>query len=135
MSGVLDLFLAQPFGSRSLLQRIFSMTLNDGIRSFQKPIDALVAKIEDPVLTQKLKNFVDADESVKVMIREEAKAEDVDLLVAILRSDLISPEITSEQVGKIFNGYVAWNNAVENVSPHFRRYWMSTLTPARLISK
>ncbi|KKA25531.1 PX domain protein [Rasamsonia emersonii CBS 393.64] len=115
MSGVLDLFLAQPFGSRSLLQRIFSMTLNDGIRSFQKPIDALVAKIEDPVLTQKLKNFVDADESVKVMIREEAKAEDVDLLVAILRSDLISPEITSEQVGKIFNGYVAWNNAVENV--------------------
>lgn len=134
MSGVLDLFLAQPFGSRSLLQRIFSMTLNDGIRSFQKPIDALAAKIEDPVLTQKLKNFVDADESVKVMIREEAKSEDVDLVVAILRSDLISPEITPEQIGKIFNGYVAWNNAVENVSLH-PSLLDEYVDPARSISK
>jgi hypothetical protein len=36
MSGLLDIFLAQPFGTRSLMHRIFSMTLNDGIRSFQK---------------------------------------------------------------------------------------------------
>jgi hypothetical protein len=115
MSGVLDLFLAQPFGSRSLLQRIFSMTLNDGIRSFQKPIDALASKIEDPVLVQKVKSFVDADESVKAIIREEADAEDVDLIVVILRSELFRPELTPQQVGKVFNAYVAWNNAVENV--------------------
>ena len=34
MSSILDIFLAQPFGARSLMQRIFSLTLNDGIRSF-----------------------------------------------------------------------------------------------------
>ena len=55
MTGVLDLFLAQPFGSRSLLQRIFSMTLNDGIKAFQKSIDALAAQVDDPILCQKLK--------------------------------------------------------------------------------
>lgn len=60
MNGVLDLFLAQPFGSRSLAQRVFGMALNDGIKSFQKSIDALVAKIHDPVLCQKLKAFIDS---------------------------------------------------------------------------
>ncbi|KAH0254386.1 hypothetical protein KCU84_g23493, partial [Aureobasidium melanogenum] len=33
MAGVLDLFLAQPFGAKSLLQRIFSLALGDSIRS------------------------------------------------------------------------------------------------------
>ncbi|EAW09392.1 PX domain protein [Aspergillus clavatus NRRL 1] len=115
MTGVLDLFLAQPFGSRSLLQRIFSIALNDGIKQFQKSIDALVAKVDDPILAGKLKAFTNADEDVKNEIREEAVAEDVDLIVAILRSELLQPEITPEQVGKVFNAYVAWNHAVDNV--------------------
>ncbi len=115
MSSVLDLFLAQPFGSRSLLQRIFSMTLNEGIKDFQKGINSLVSKVDDIVLTQKLKSFVDADEVVKNIIREEAEAEDVDIIVAVLRSELIEPELTPEQIGKVFNSWVAWNYAVDNV--------------------
>ncbi|KAJ5886908.1 uncharacterized protein N7473_009582 [Penicillium subrubescens] len=115
MSSVLDLFLAQPFGSRSLLQRIFSMTLNEGIKDFQKSINSLAAKVEDTILTQKLKSFVDADEDIKNIIREEAEAEDVDIIVAILRSELIQPELTPEQIGKVFNSWVAWNHAVDNV--------------------
>ncbi|KAJ5114891.1 hypothetical protein NUU61_000650 [Penicillium alfredii] len=115
MSGVLDLFLAQPFGSRSLLQRIFSLTLNDSIKDFQKSIASLTAKVEDSTLSQKLKSFADADEVIKNEIREEAAAEDVDIIVAILRSELLSPELTTEQIGKVFNGWVAWNHAVDNV--------------------
>ena len=116
MSGVLDLFLAQPFGSRSLAQRVFAMALHDGIKSFQKAIDALVTKIDDPVLCNKIKNFSDASEDTKNFIRSEAVAEDIDLIVVILRSEEFKPELTSEQIGKVFNAYVAWNNAVENVS-------------------
>ena len=115
MSGVLDLFLAQPFGSRSLAQRVFAMALNDGIRSFQKSIDSLVAKVADPVLSTKLKNFSDAAEDTKNIIRSEAVVDDVDLIVAILRSELFTPELSPEQIGKVFNAYVAWNNVVENV--------------------
>ncbi|KUL88356.1 hypothetical protein ZTR_05002 [Talaromyces verruculosus] len=115
MSGVLDLFLAQPFGSRSLLQRIFSMTLTDGIKQFQKPIDTLVAKVEDPVICEKLKAFVNADESLKTVIRDEAQDEDIDIVVAILRSELLTPEMKPSQIEKIFNAYVAWNAAVENI--------------------
>ena len=116
MSGVLDLFLAQPFGARSLAQRIFGLALNDGIRSFQKSIDALVVKIGDPVLCEKLKCFCNADENTKNEIRSEAAAEGVDLIVVILRSERFSPELTPQQIGTVFNAFVAWNNAVDNVS-------------------
>lgn len=116
MAGVLDLFLAQPFGTRSLVQRAFGLAINDGIKSFQKAIDSLVVKVADPILCEKLKCFCDAEEEIKNKIRSEAAAEDVDLVVVILRSDLIKPELTSEQVGKVFNAFVAWNNAVDNVS-------------------
>lgn len=114
MSGVLDLFLAQPFGTRSLAQRVLAMALHDGIRAVQKSIDALVLKIDDPALCTKLKNFIDAPEETKNFVRTEAVVDNVDLIVAILRSEQFTPELTPEQIGKVFNAYVAWNNAVEN---------------------
>ncbi|KAL2037302.1 hypothetical protein N7G274_009991 [Stereocaulon virgatum] len=120
MSGVLDLFLAQPFGARSLAQRVFGMALNDGIRTFQKSIDSLVSKINDPVLCEKLKRFCNADENTKNEIRSEAALEDIDLIVAILRSERFAPELTPQQIGKVFNAYVAWNNAVENIDDEMK---------------
>lgn len=117
MSGVLDLFLAQPFGARSLAQRVFGLALNDGIKSFQKSIDSLTVKIGDHVLCEKLKHFCNANEDLKNEIRSEAAVEDIDLIVPILRSESFTPQLTPEQIGKVFNAYVAWNNAVENVNP------------------
>jgi hypothetical protein len=121
MSGVLDLFLAQPFGARSLAQRAIAMTLNDGIKAAQKAIDALVLKIDDPVLSSKLKAFVDAPEETKNGVRSEAVVDNVDLIVAILRSEAFTPELTPEQIGKVFNAYVAWDSAVENVDLEMRQ--------------
>lgn len=114
MSSILDIFLAQPFGTRSLMQRIFGMMLNDGIKVFQKSIDALVVKIDEPVFCEKLRLFAYADEDVKNAIRQDSEDDQVDLIVAILRSELIEPPLNSKQIGKIFNAYVAWNNAVDN---------------------
>ena len=116
MSGVLDLFLAQPFGTRSLAQRAFGLALNDGIRTFQKSIDSLVLKIDDSTLCEKLRRFCNADEDLKNEIRSEAVIEDIDLIVSVLKSEKLNPELAPEQIGKVFNAYVAWNNAVENVS-------------------
>ncbi|CRK26346.1 hypothetical protein BN1723_018266, partial [Verticillium longisporum] len=121
MSGVLDIFLAQPFGTRSLMQRIFTLTLNDGIRSFQKSIDSLAAKIGDQVLVDKLKRYTESEEHVKIAIREESVNEDIDLIVVILRSEYLEPQLTSEQIGRLYNAYVAFNNAVENVDEELRQ--------------
>lgn len=121
MSGVLDLFLAQPFGTKSLLQRIFAQALADGIRQFQRSIDDLVAKVADPVLTNKLKAFVDSPEEIKSMVREEAQSENIDLVVAILRSEEFKPELTSQQIQRVYNAWVAWNSAVENDDEELRQ--------------
>lgn len=121
MSGVLDLFLAQPFGARSLLQRIFGMAINDGVNSVQKTINTLGStRINDEVLCAKIKAYVNADENVKELIRQEALSDQVDIVVTILRSEYFEPELSSQQVEKVFNAYVAWNNAVENVEKEMR---------------
>ena len=121
MSGVLDLFLAQPFGSRSLAQRVFGLAIDDGIRSFQKGINSLIMKIEDPGLCDKLKAFTNAPVDTKDMIRSEAVVDQVDIVVAILRSDMLAPELTPAQIGTVFNAYVAWNSAVENVDEEMKQ--------------
>ncbi|KAG9592864.1 hypothetical protein KCV04_g20937, partial [Aureobasidium melanogenum] len=120
MAGVLDLFLAQPFGAKSLLQRIFSLALGDSIRSVQKSIDGLAAKINEPVFCEKIKNYNQCDQDIKDAIRREAAQDDLDLLVAILRSEDIKPELKPEEIGRAFNAYVAWNSAVENVDEELR---------------
>jgi len=121
MSNILDIFLAQPFGTRSLMQRIFSLTLHDGIRNFQRSIDALAGKIGDPIFVQKLKKFTEGEEHIKAAIREEADSDDIDIIVAILRSDLIEPPLEPEQIGRLYNAYVAFNNAVENVDDELKQ--------------
>ncbi|KAK4136510.1 succinate dehydrogenase [Trichocladium antarcticum] len=121
MSSILDLFLAQPFGTRSLMQRIFTLTLHDGIRNFQRSIDALADKIGDAVFVDKLKCYTDADEEVKGILRMEAESDNIDIIVVILRSELITPALEGEQIERLFNAYVAFNNAVENVDEELRQ--------------
>ncbi|PTB65350.1 hypothetical protein BBK36DRAFT_1121557 [Trichoderma citrinoviride] len=121
MSGILDVFLAQPFGTRSLMQRMFSLALHDGIRSFQRSIDALDAKVGDPVFTEKIKKYTNAPEDIKQEIRRQAEEEDLDIIVVILRSDLIEPELSGEQIQRLFNAYVAFNNAVENIDEELKQ--------------
>jgi len=121
MSGVLDLFLAQPFGTRSLLQRIFSTTLHNGIKAAQKSVDGVAAEIDEPVFVEKLKRFVEAPEEIKNELRAEAESENVDTVVVILRSEHFTPALSARQIQKVFNAYVAWNSAIENVDDELKQ--------------
>ncbi|KFY41538.1 hypothetical protein V495_04894 [Pseudogymnoascus sp. VKM F-4514 (FW-929)] len=121
MSSILDIFLAQPFGARSLMQRIFSLMLNEGVKAYQKSIDSLIKNIDEPIFSDRLKTFTYANEEIKDMIRAESEADQVDLIVAILRSELIEPPLNGPQIGKIFNAYVAWNSAVDNVDEEMKQ--------------
>ncbi|KAF2480404.1 hypothetical protein BDY17DRAFT_255021 [Neohortaea acidophila] len=121
MTSVLDLFMAQPLGARSLLQRIFGLALGDGIRGIQRSIDALTAKIDEPILCEKIKNYTMADEDMKHSIREEAMQEQTDLLVKLLQTEEIQPELEPEKIGQVFNAWVAWDNAVEHVDAEMRQ--------------
>ncbi|KAF8246063.1 hypothetical protein K440DRAFT_554225 [Wilcoxina mikolae CBS 423.85] len=115
MSGVLDLFLATPFKSRSLMQRVLGMAIHDGIRHIQKSVDTLVDKIGDPLLCEKLKAFTQADDNIKNKIRQQALAENMDLVVVVLQSEYLGSELEPKQNEKVFNAYVAYMSAVHNI--------------------
>jgi hypothetical protein len=124
MNGILDIFLLQPFGARSLLQRIFGMAISDGVTNIQKSIDILVSKRIGPerlVFTDKIRQYAESDVKVKNELKNEAAIEEVDLLVCIMRSDHFIPQATDEQVQDVFNAYVAWNNEVENIDSEMRQ--------------
>ncbi|KAF7324256.1 PX-domain-containing protein [Mycena sanguinolenta] len=50
---VLDLFLVQPFGGRSLLQRMFTGSLTEEVRALEEEIEAVKEKVEDPMICEK----------------------------------------------------------------------------------
>ena len=115
MSGVLNLFLAQPFGTRSLMQRILIMAISDSISHIQKSIDTLQAKIDETLPCERIQNYVYSEQETKDLIENVSEEGNIDKLVVILRTDLLKPVLPSETSGKILNTYVAWNKAVENV--------------------
>lgn len=120
MKGVLDLFMAQPLGTKSLMQRMFLFAVGDGIRALQRSIDVMIGKIDAPVFSEKIKAFVEADYPVKTQVRKDAQAEQVDIIVKVLQTDLLQPTLSDEETARAFNAYAAWNNAVENTDESMR---------------
>jgi hypothetical protein len=117
LRGILDLFLAQPFGQRSLLQRILSITLTDDIQKIQKNIDVLRENIGDEALCEKLKNYVNADVGVQGAIRSEVLDGKTELITAILRSEELQPPLDGKQIVRVHTALVAWNSAIDSVPP------------------
>lgn len=121
MAAVLDLFMAQPLGAKSLLQRIFGLALGDGIKNIQRSIETLTSKINEPTLCEKIKHYTEASEEIKTAVRKEAAQEQTDLLVKVLQTEDVNPQLSTEQIGQVFNAYVAWDNAVEHVDEEMRQ--------------
>lgn len=68
MKGIMDLFLAQPFGRSSLMQRIISVNIQEEITEYKKDIVQLEAAIGDQGLCDKIHNYVYAPRDVVTSI-------------------------------------------------------------------
>ncbi|CAO1623871.1 unnamed protein product [Sympodiomycopsis kandeliae] len=117
--GVIDLFLAQPFGQRSLLQRMFSSSLQEEAKELQEMIVAVQAKVEDDVLCEKVQLFVEAPLEVQNMYKRDAESEKVDILTTILRAPE-EPRLNRSQIHRVvrasraFEVYRAQKAALKN---------------------
>jgi Domain of unknown function in PX-proteins (DUF3818) len=85
---VLDLFLAQPFGGRSLLPRfvdwrillalllivrsMFTSSLNEEVKSLEEDIEAVKDKVDDPVICDKVRQFVYAHTEIQAIYKNDA---------------------------------------------------------------
>ncbi|KAG6335634.1 hypothetical protein ID866_3450 [Astraeus odoratus] len=81
---VLDIFLAQPFGGRSLLQRMFTSSLSEEAKSLTAYIQHVSEEIADPVLCEKVRVFVYASRERQDFYRVSAAANNVHLLRVIM---------------------------------------------------
>ena len=70
---VLDLFLARPFGSTSLLQKMFSSGLNEEARELRDDSELVARKVGDDRLVRKVEEFVDAPKETQDAMRAEAR--------------------------------------------------------------
>jgi hypothetical protein len=69
---VLDLFLARPFGSSSLLQKMFSSGLNDEVKSLQDDAELVARKINDDRLCEKVRLYINSSKEEQDELRLEA---------------------------------------------------------------
>ncbi|KAG8914147.1 hypothetical protein FRC00_000761 [Tulasnella sp. 408] len=84
--GILDLFTAQPFGGRSLLQRMFTSSLTEEVNALKEDIILVSDKVEDPVLCEKVRQYVYAPSAIQEFYKSEAVEAKCSLLTVIMRS-------------------------------------------------
>ncbi|KAI9320088.1 hypothetical protein BX666DRAFT_1853771 [Dichotomocladium elegans] len=95
VKGVIDLFLAQPLGSKSLFQRIMAANMLDDVHLLEKEIKALQEEINDEMLCTKIVNAVNTPAGSG---REESSTSPVFEVVDLLRRDDIEPVLSVEQI-------------------------------------
>ncbi|KAI6047164.1 hypothetical protein EDC04DRAFT_2864297 [Pisolithus marmoratus] len=81
---VLDIFLAQPFGGRSLLQRMCTSSLSEEVKSLSTYVQCVSEKVGDLVLCDKVRAFVYAPREIQDFYRASAVTENVHLLRVIM---------------------------------------------------
>ncbi|KAK9496229.1 hypothetical protein V1508DRAFT_347229 [Lipomyces doorenjongii] len=116
MKAMLDLFLAQPFGQKSLLQRILYIALYEDVKVQERAIQLVRKRIENDELCDRIQKYVNAEQDIRDQINWEAEDEEIDIIVAIAKTDEIGPPVDSKIVGDVINSWIAWNIAVEDVT-------------------
>ncbi|ORX88941.1 hypothetical protein K493DRAFT_340974 [Basidiobolus meristosporus CBS 931.73] len=96
MKGILDLFLTQPFGHASIVQRVASANLSDSVKQKKDDIEVLRAAINDDTLCDKLFNYVNSTEERPYDNNNDTS--DLERLVAVIRDTTIEPRIDDHTV-------------------------------------
>ncbi|KAI5475527.1 Phox-like domain-containing protein [Pseudohyphozyma bogoriensis] len=104
---VLDLFLARPFGSTSLLQKMFTSGMADEARELREDAELVKRKIAHPVMCQKVEDFVNAPKEAQDRYRAEAVAENLDIMSVILRSPA-EPSLDARSMQAVQRASVAY---------------------------
>ncbi|CCX11909.1 Similar to PX domain-containing protein C1450.12; acc. no. Q9Y7N9 [Pyronema omphalodes CBS 100304] len=123
MSTVLNLFTAAPMGTKSLMQRVFTVAINDGIRHIQKSVDVLITRIGDKAICERLKLFTSASEDVKNELRKDATETGQDLVLVILRSNnpQLGEKILQETINKTEDNYLDYKSALNNIHDEVKK--------------
>ena len=116
----LDLFLARPFGSASLLQRMFSSGVEGEVKELKEDILKVQEKIVDDSLCERVKRFINAPRDVQKRYRDEAVSENLDILTVILRAREDPPPLSPQTFQRVHRAsikhkqYLDWVATLQN---------------------
>lgn len=74
LRGILELFLARPFGSTSLLQKMFSSGLYEEARQLKEEADLVSKKIGNERMVEKLHHYVNAPREIQAIYQADARS-------------------------------------------------------------
>lgn len=103
-----DLFMATPFGSKSLLQQMFIKLLNDDMKSQEVLIAELEQQIPEKDIIKAIELYIESDYYTRNALQQLAMDEKVDLIVEIVRTHAKSRN------REVMNWYKEWNKTVHS---------------------
>lgn len=123
MKGMMDLFMAQPFGGQSLLQTMFSTILTDDLKGQDKIIEELetVIKTNHQYGTEicrffKKVIFENEDSSLLDMdaVHSDVKLMSMPISVIITMRGTEMEHVSSDALAELMESYTYWKNEQEN---------------------
>ncbi|MBW0527217.1 hypothetical protein O181_066932 [Austropuccinia psidii MF-1] len=117
--GILDLFLARPFGATSLVQRMFSSGLYEEIHELKEDCQKVANKINDDRMCTRVKIFVEAPREIQEIYEADAKNEKLDIMTIIFRSPqgpkLDGPTFKRlQRAAQAYEKYKAYRDSLED---------------------
>lgn len=86
---------------------MFSSSLTEDVRLLQEDINTMYERIDDPIMCQKIENYVNAPYEIQEMFRTDAATEKLDLIAVILRSQEM-PSLNRSQVQRVIKANRAY---------------------------
>lgn len=117
MKAIMDLFMAQPFGSQSLLQSMFSTVLSDDLKSQEKTIQKLEQNMFQEAsmsleVVECLKSCVFKNENSEVVdmegVHKESEETSVPMSLVLLIKNADLGNLSHEAVGEVLESYSVW---------------------------
>ncbi|KAL0078292.1 hypothetical protein J3Q64DRAFT_1681218 [Phycomyces blakesleeanus] len=98
LKGVMDLFLARPFGTKSLFQRMLLANMQEEAKGVSRDIDELEKKISCPALTEKLYKAV----RTPLYGCTEAESRSSSNLLTVLQNTSFLPLLSDKDLALVF---------------------------------
>lgn len=85
---------------------MFSSSLTEEVTIIEEDIEAVKAKVDDPVICEKLRLFVNAPRDIQDTYRTDAKNGKIPVLVVVLRSGE-EPRLNRDQLRRVHRAHLA----------------------------
>ncbi|PPQ77762.1 hypothetical protein CVT25_011197 [Psilocybe cyanescens] len=95
-----------PTLSNIFFSRMFTSSLTEEVKALEEEIEAVKEKVDDPIMCEKVRQFVYAPREIQTMFKNDAAAEQMHVLTIVLRS-AENPVLSRAQMHRLARAHKA----------------------------